>query len=398
MHPPGASTVLVRYGGEISLKSTGVRGRMERQLAENLEALLADRGLGGTVERHPTRPLIRTDEATVETAAETAAAAPGVVSTSPALSVEPALDAIVEALARTAAARYAGGSFAVTARRAGDVHDFTSHDVHVEGGDAVWAAVDGRFEPAVDLDDPDVTFSVEVREEEAFVYLRSVDGPGGFPLGTQAPMVALISGGLDSPVAAHEVMTRGAPVRPVYLDLGDYGGPDHEARALETVRTLAAIAPNFDLSTYRVPAGESVEALVEALGRGRMLAFRRYMYRVAEHLAEREGAVGIVTGESIGQKSSQTARNLSITSRATRLPIHRPLLSLDKAEITERARRIGTFDDSTIPAGCNRFAPAHPETAGRLEELEAAEPDDLFERAERDAARARLVDPRPVAP
>jgi thiamine biosynthesis protein ThiI len=318
----------------------------------------------------------------------------GVVSASPALVVSAERAAIEDALVRTADEHYDGGSFAVDARRAGDSLSFTSEDVEEFGGQAVWESVEDEFSPEVDLDDPDIRFYVECREEgDAFVFLEKRAGPGGLPLGSQAPVVALVSGGIDSPVAAHEVMKRGAPVVPVYVDLGDYGGPDHEARAMETVRTLAERAPNFDMRVWRVSAGDTVSLLVDELEQGRMLAFRRFIYRVAERIAEREGAHGIVTGEALGQKSSQTARNFGVTSRATDLPVHRPLLSLDKNEITERARRIGTFSDSTIPAGCNRFAPDQAETNARIDPLREAEPDDLFERADRAADAAERIDP-----
>ena len=394
MKPPGADTVVVRHG-DVNQKSGRVQRDMERRLVENVEALLDDRGVDAEVEHRWTRPLVHTSEPRVEAATEAVTDAFGVVSASPALVVSAEREAIEDALARAASEHYDGGTFAVDARRAGDSLPFTSEDVEEFGGQTVWNAVADEFDPEVDLDDPDLTFYVECREEgDAFVFLEKRPGPGGLPLGSQAPVVALVSGGIDSPVAAYEVMKRGAPIVPVYVDLGDYGGPDHEARAMETVRTLAERAPNFDMRVRRVPAGDTVSLLVDQLEQGRMLAFRRFMYRVAECIAEREGAHGVVTGEALGQKSSQTARNFGVTSRATDLPVHRPLLSLDKNEITRRAREIGTFRDSTIPAGCNRFAPNQAETNARIDPLRESEPDDLFERAERAAEAAELVDPR----
>ncbi|WP_435177699.1 tRNA sulfurtransferase [Halorussus sp. AFM4] len=408
MRPPGADTVLVRHA-DVGVKSGKVQAEMERRLRDNIEAIVRDRGVDAEVERRWSRILLHADAESVDAATDAAADAFGVRSASPAVVVPPEMDAITDALARTARA-YAeaaseghetdsaaedsdvlGDTFAVDARRAGepDAHPFTSKEIEEAGGAAVW---DELPDPEVDLGDPDVTFSVECREDEAFVFTEKRDGPGGLPLGTQAKVVALVSGGIDSPVAAWEVMKRGAPVVPVYLELGDYGGPDHEARAVETVRRLAEYAPNYDMRVRKVPAGDVMDLLAEEVGPARMLVYRRFMYRVAEHVAREVGATGIVTGEAIGQKSSQTARNLGVTSRATDVPIHRPLLTMDKSDITERARRIGTFRDSTIPAGCNRIAPDYPETNATLEIVENAEPDDLFERAERSAANATLVD------
>lgn len=397
MHPPGSGTVLVRYG-ELNTKSRSVQSSMLDQLCGQLSSLFAHREIPGKIERERGRVYVRTDESYVEAAAETAARSFGVVSVSPALSVPPEREAIESALAAAAAEHYDGGTYAVDARRAYDEHPFTSRDVEVFGGTAVAEGTPPIVTPEVDLDDPDYTFGVEVRREEAFVYLDRIDGPGGLPLGSQATQVALVSGGIDSPVAIYEAMRRGSPVVPVYVDLGEYGGPDHRARAIETVRRLAWHAPDRDWTVHVVPGGETIGRLVDDLDRGRMLALRRYMFRVAEYLAEDYDAQGIVTGESLGQKSSQTARNLRVTSAATELPIHRPLLTVDKTEITARAREIGTFHDSTINAGCNRIAPDHPVISGSPGRIREIEPDDLFERAREDAARAEPVGVTPERP
>ncbi|MBZ6493786.1 tRNA sulfurtransferase [Natrinema longum] len=392
MHPPGADTVLVRHG-DLNTKSNTVKRYMEGLLAENLEAMLADRSIPGTIERRWNRPLIHTNEAAVAAATAAATNTFGVVSASPVLTVSTEKARILEALAATAREHYDGGTFAVDARRADKTLPYDSEDLAREAGTVIWEAVEDEFEPEVDLDEPDLTFGVEVREDVAFVYLETVDGPGGLPLGSQEAVVALVSGGIDSPVAAYEMMKRGSPIVPAYVDLGDYGGIDHEARAMETVRLLSAYAPNFDMQVYRVPGGETVDLLVREMEQGRMLSLRRFFYRAAETLAERVNADGIVTGEAAGQKSSQTIRNLGVTSRAATLPIHRPLLSRDKQYIVAQAREIGTFTDSTIDAGCNRVTPDQVETNARLEPLLAAEPDDLLERAEAAARDAELVDP-----
>ena len=387
MHPPGADAVVVRFG-ELYTKSDAVRERMTARLVENIEAILADRGVEGTVDAHAGRLVIRTPEP--EAATDAAATAPGVVSASPAVSVPSERGAIEEAIANAAREHYHEGSFAVEANRGDRSLPFTSEDVGEFGGAAVFAAVD--FEPTVDLDDPDLTIHADCRHEETFVFVERRAGPGGLPVGSQAPVVVLLSGGIDSPVAAFEALRRGSPVVPVYLDLGDYGGPDHRARAVESVQTLREYAPNAEQPAFVVPAGDSVAEIADTLEQGRMLVFRRYMFRVAEEIAEREGCAGIVAGEVIGQKSSQTAANLGVTSAATTLPVHRPLLTEDKTDVMEQAREIGTFADATIPAGCNRFAPDRPATSADRERIEAQEPDDLFEWAATDAAAAERLD------
>ncbi|MFW5949507.1 MAG: tRNA 4-thiouridine(8) synthase ThiI, partial [Halolamina sp.] len=155
--------------------------------------------------------------------------------------------------------------------------------------------------------------------------------------------------------------------------------------------TLSRYAPGRELDVLRLSAGDDLADFAAGIESGRMLVFRRYMYAVAERITEREGAVGIVTGEALGQKSSQTVQNLAVTSAATTLPIHRPLLSMDKETIVERAREIGTFRDATMNVGCERVAPDYPETNATVEQVEAAEPDDLLDRA------AALADERYVA-
>ncbi|MDY7081622.1 MAG: THUMP domain-containing protein, partial [Halobacteria archaeon] len=323
---------------------------------------------------------VRTTEDEIEEATDATTDVFGVSSASPAVSVEPEIEDIVEKLAETAREVYAerdeAGSFAVRARRAGE-HDFSSEEIGERGGSAVYEVIEGAgYEPEVDLDNPDIEFFVECRETEAFVFLEKREGAGGMPLGSQEKVVALISGGIDSPVAAWEVMKRECPIVPVYIDLGEYGGADQEARMFETVRRLAEYAPGYEdkMKVRRVPAGDTIEYLVESTRNTRMLSYRRFMLKCAEHIALKEGAVGIVTGEALGQKSSQTSANLATLDDVTTLPVHRPLLTMDKQDIIARAKEIGTFEDSTLPAGCNRIAPDNPRTASTVEKVEKYEP------------------------
>jgi len=384
-------TVLVSFG-ELGTKSREVRGKMTRRLRDNVAALLDDRGVDATVDAEWARIVVHTTAA--DRAARIAADAMGVVWARPTVPCAATPDAIGETLAVLARDADPVDTYAVRARRAGDAdaHAFTSRDIEREGGRAVGAVTDA----VVDLDDPDRTYHVEVRGSRAHVAATTYEGPGGLPLGTQSPFVALISGGHDSPVAAYEVMRRGAPVVPVYVDLGIYGGPDHEARAVATVRRLAAYAPNFDCRLRVVPGGELAETLIETVEDTRMLSWRRALLRIAEAVADREDAVGVVTGEALGQKSSQTAANLAATDAAVDLPVHRPLLAWDKPDILDRARTIGTHEDSSIPVGCERLDPPFPETGASQAAVEAAEPDDFLARAAAAVADLHAVDPAVV--
>jgi thiamine biosynthesis protein ThiI len=383
-------TVLVSFG-EIGTKSPEVRIKMARRLRDNVAALLDARGVDAAVERRWSRIVVRAADA--EAAAAVAADATGVVWARPGVCRPADLDAVGDALAALARDAPPIDTYAVRARRVGDAddHPFTSRDVERVGGRAVGAVTDA----AVDLDDPERTYHVEVRGESAHVAATTVEGPGGLPLGTQAPLVALVSGGHDSPVAAYEAMRRGSPIRPVYVSLGDYGGPDHEARATATARRLARYAPNVDCRLRVVPGGDVAERLLATVGDTRMLSWRRALLRIGERVAEREGAAGVVTGEALGQKSSQTAANLAVTDAAVDCPVHRPLFAWDKPDVLARAREIGTHAESSIPAGCERLAPTHPETNATLAAVEAAEPDDLFERAAAAVDDLRVVEVAP---
>lgn len=391
MHPPGADTVLVRYG-EIGTKSVRVQSRMEALLADNIRATLDARDLDATVQSGHTRLTVETTAA-IEAVTDAVTDVFGVVSASPAVTTAPTLDAIGETLAGVAETHYDGGTFAVRARRAGqpDAHPFSSTDIEETGGEAVWRATQAQgVEPVVDLEEPDLTLFVECREERAFVFVEKREGPGGLPVGTQEPVVALVSGGIDSPVAAWLAMKRGCPVVPLYIDLGEFGGVDHRLRAERTVAALDAYAPE-GLQMRVAPGGEGIEAIVAATATCRMPVVRRFMFRIAERVAEQADAVGIVTGEAVGQKSSQTSANLRVTSAVTELPVHRPLLALDKAEITCRAKAIGTYEASTIDAGCYRLAPDGPATRSALSTVEDAEPAAIDRLADEAAERVELI-------
>jgi thiamine biosynthesis protein ThiI len=393
MLPPGAGTVLVRYG-EIGVKSRHVQRRMEDRLRENLSTALDRGGFDATVDREFTRLYVDTAEG-IDGVTDVVTDTFGVVSASPAVRTEPTLAAINAVLAESASEQYDGGSFAVRARRAGEDHTFSSEDIEEQGGSAVWtAAMERGVDPVVDLDDPDLTFYVECRPEGAFVFLEKHTGPGGLPLGTQEPVVALVSGGIDSPVAAWETMKRGCPVYPLYVDLGEYGGVDNRMRAVETVGTLGRYVPDGALQLRVAPGGEAIERIVAGTDTCRMLVVRRFMLRVAERVAGSVGAAGIVTGESIGQKSSQTSANLRVTDRVTSLPVHRPLATRDKTEITDRAKAIGSYEDSTIDTGCHRLAPENPATGPPLSTVREAEPDDIEALVADAVDGIELIDPR----
>jgi thiamine biosynthesis protein ThiI len=379
--------VLVGHG-DFGTKSSGVRAKMAARVADDVAAALSAAGLDASVERPWSRIVVRTDDP--RAAARVAARLPGVSFARPAVAVDPQLESICAAARALATVDHpADETYAVDSDRTGpsNAHGFSSRDLAVEAGGVV-GDVTGA---SVDLDDPDRTYRIEAREAGAFVSVRRFDGPGGLPVGSQGRVAALVSGGIDSPVAMWRLLRRGCVAVPVYVDLGDYGGPDHRGRAIEVVRTLAARAPRADLRPRVVDGGAFVDRIVESTRDTRMLSLRRAMLAAAAGVAEREGAHSVATGEALGQKSSQTGANLAVTDAAVDLPVHRPLLAADKPDIVAEARDLGTYADATLPVGCDRIAPSHPETNATLSAVRSAEPDGLIDDAREAGRRATVV-------
>lgn len=350
--------VLVRWS-EIGTKSRPVKGRMINQLRDRIRERLAFDGIEGSITPISGRLVVTTDE--VMPAAEALAELPGVASTSPAIATDPTIQAIETASDRLSL----GSTFGVDAHVAGD-HTFTSSELNQRIG----RRLQDRTGAAVDLDEPDTWVEIDVRREAAYLFTQRFDGPDGFPVGVQRPVAALISGGIDSPVAAYEVLTRGAPIVPIYFYNRPFAAEDHLARFEAVIDKLVRFHPAGDWGYYLVDMADPNEALLE-IGRGRMLLHRRLMFHVAQRIADDEGLAGLVTGEAIGQKSSQTTANLALTTQGVSGPIHRPLLTVPKEEITDRARMLGTFEEAAIPSACRSLAPDSPATTMEPAELAA---------------------------
>lgn len=341
--------LLVRYG-DIGTKSAPVRGQMLKVLRQRVEDRLESEGEKySSVTDLPGRIIVKDVR---PEAAQYISEIPGVASVSPVKELEPE----IEALKDTATEVEVGESFGVDTNRSGE-HSFDSMEVNREVG----AAVDEASDAEVDLDDPDTWIKFDIRGEEAFMYTEVFEGPSGVPVGTSGSLAALISGGIDSPVAAYEAMTRGSDIVPIYFYNRPIAAEDHLMRFKASASKLKRFHPSKDWEAYIVDMEEVNEELMD-IGRGRMLLHRYIMFRIAEEIAEKENLDGIVTGEALSQKSSQTSSNMRNTSSATELPIHRPLLTRGKAEITEKARELGTFEEASIDSACRSMAPDSPAT------------------------------------
>lgn len=350
--------LLVRYG-EIGSKSYRVKQKMVQTLRQRVADRLKYESIEyGKVSAKNGRIIVRAVDALQ--AAEDIAELPGVATVSPAKEC----DNTMEAIKKTASGFEVGESFGVETHRSAET-EFDSMDVNREVGSHIQKETGAE----VELDNPDTWIRVEVREENAYVFTEKLRGPDGFPTGSSGSLAALVSGGIDSPVATYEAMTRGAKIIPIYFYNQPFAAEDHLLRFKQVLRKLQRFNPSKDWHYYRVDMEEVNSELVEEVERGRMLLHRRIMFRVAEEIAQQEGLEGIVTGEAIGQKSSQTVASLSSTSKGLELPVHRPLLTYSKNEIVEKARKIGTYELSEIDSACRSIAPDQPATRMSSEEL-----------------------------
>lgn len=263
-----------------------------------------------------------------------------------------------------------GARFAVRAKRSDKKFPKTSEEVNRIVGRAILEGVGGT----VDLGDPNVTLEIEIIPRMALLSVERFSGPGGLPVGTAGKVFALLSGGIDSPVAAWKVMKRGCEV--IFAHFHSY--PHTDRASIEKVRELAGMIGAYQprSALYLIPFAEAQRQVVmHTAPRYRVMLYRRLMMRIASELARREYAEAIVTGESIGQVASQTLPNLRTIEDAADFPVLRPLVGDDKEEIITKAKLLGTFDISIRPHDdcCTLFLPRNPATRARTEDLKIEE-------------------------
>lgn len=263
-------------------------------------------------------------------------------------------------------------SFAVAARRSDKRYPISSPDIEQVLGARIQAARGWT----VDLSKPDLTVHVEVLKERAFYYFGKQPGAGGLPTGVSGRVACLLSGGIDSPVAAYRMMRRGCRVQLIHF----HAYPFVSTVSQEKVRAIVERLTRYQLRSrlYLVPFGEVQRRVVLGVPAPlRIVIYRRLMLRIASRLALREGARALVTGEVVGQVASQTLENMTVITTATSMPVFRPLIGMDKEEVTVEARRLGTYAISIVPDEdcCQLFSPrnvATRATAGSVADAEAS--------------------------
>ena len=261
-------------------------------------------------------------------------------------------------------------SLKVETRRTDKTFPLTSPQVSAEVGGYLVTKTGTR----ADMHNPDLVCWVKITHNAAYISTEKIPGVGGLPVGVSGKVLVMLSGGIDSPVAAWQMIKRGAKAVFVHF----YSYPYTDKASLEKVIELAQIlaVPNYRSTVYLVPFAELQQIIVAATPSPfRVLLYRRMMTRIAQRVATMENAEALVTGESLGQVASQTLTNLRSIEAIADIPILRPLIGEDKAEIIEKAQRIGTFDVSTRPHQdcCSLFVPKHPATRASVTDLADAE-------------------------
>jgi thiamine biosynthesis protein ThiI len=300
----------------------------------------------------------------------------GLESFSPVIMCEPTLDAMKKAVDSSCRSYFAEAfgkkkvvSFRIRAKRSDKNFELDSKGIEIALAKEVGKDYD-YDSLTIDLENADVTVWCELRSEFAFIYYDVIRGPGGLPVGSNSPVMALLSGGIDSPVACYEIMKRGC--RCDFLTF--HSAPYTPQATIDKVRRIG-----HHLNQFQQPARLFVCNLAplqklirdKCNPRFRTVLYRRMMFRIAQSMAEKHKRLALVTGEAVGQVASQTIKNMATISEATNMLILRPLIGSDKNEAVDIARRIGTFDMSSeqVPDSCTVFAPSNPATAVPLRKI-----------------------------
>lgn len=370
--------IIVRYG-EIGVKSPKVRGRFERKLIENIKTVIND-----PVDIKQGRIFIYPHD--LNKTLESLQKIVGIVSYSPAAVTHTDHDSIKELIQNYIKELVDEGtfssmdSFAVRCRRVGK-HDFSSQEMAAYIGSAVYEVTKSK----VNLSNPDFELFAEVRDDKTYVFHEKIQGLGGLPLGTQGKVIALVSGGIDSPVATFLMMKRGCSVTMVNFNNHPFTSESNE-KILKMHKKLKEYSAGSKMKLYQVNYGEYLQKCKdEAPERMTCVLCKSGMYQIAEKIAKKEKALAIIDGSSLGQVASQTLPNILATRYSTSLPVLSPLIGMDKVEIENIGKKIGTFDISILPdSGCSA-APRHPETNAELplvlETLEKIDALNEFEKA-----------------
>lgn len=384
------NVLLIRYG-EVHLKGLN-RPYFERKLIERIKLALS--GLNATVKREQGRIYaFGIGENDNEKAIDMLTRVFGIHSLSPSYGVEKGWDTICRTALEVMKQEAAGGkrTFKVFARRSDKQFFMNSQSICRELGGYI---LDNMPELSVDIHNPEICLSVEIRDM-AYIYTKEIPCAGGMPTGTAGRGALLLSGGIDSPVAGYMLAKRGLELSAVHFYSYPYTSERARDKVVELARILATRTGTIKL--HLVPFTEIQLAIYDNCPpKETTVLMRRLMMRIAEIIARQDGALALITGESLGQVASQTLESLCATNDAVSLPVFRPLIGFDKEDITNVARKIGTFETSIQPYEdcCTVFVPQHPVTKPRLADIRKSEAlvdfSEMIERALKDTEVAEI--------
>lgn len=261
-------------------------------------------------------------------------------------------------------------TFKVQARRARKNYPMDSNQINMDMGEAILNAFP---EIRVDVHHPDVLLQIEVRQK-INIYSLAIPGPGGMPVGTNGKATLLLSGGIDSPVAGYMIAKRGVVIDAVYFHAPPYTSERAKQKVVDLARKVSRYSGPVSLSVVNFT--DIQLAIYDKCPHEELtIIMRRYMMRIAERLADKNGSLGLITGESIGQVASQTMKSLAATNEVCTMPVYRPLIGFDKQEIVEIAKKIDTFDISIQPFEdcCTIFVAKHPVTKPNINIIKRSE-------------------------
>ena len=353
--------IIARYG-ELALKSDGVRKRFENRLANNIRA-----SIDAEVKVRQARIYISPKD--FNDAIEKLERIFGIVSYSPVVTTKSTFEDIEETVSSYAEKLHDEGlldentKFAISCRRVGN-HEFSSQEMAAFAG----AVVVKKYSSPVDLTNPELTIYLEVRDNDTYIFHEKIPGPGGLPLGTQGKVVALVSSGIDSPVATYLMMKRGCQVIALFCDNDPYTTPDALKNFNDLIDQLNLYASGAPIKRRVVKYGDYLSTCKsDAPDKMTCVLCKSGMYKLAGKLAKKMHAEAVIDGSSLGQVASQTLPNILATREDLDVPVLSPLIGLDKVEITRIAEKIGTFEISKRDDGGCKAVPKYPETKADLE-------------------------------
>ncbi|MCF8011227.1 MAG: tRNA 4-thiouridine(8) synthase ThiI [Clostridiales bacterium] len=365
---------MVRYG-EISLKGKN-RPVFEKKLAGNIRYALRDLGRP-RIKMLQGRMIMNAGNMDIQQVIDRLSRVFGIVSISPVHKVAAAVEAIYEealnSIKQVLENKSSGDSlsFRVTVKRADKSFPVNSMDLSRDLGAYLLEHIP---ELSVDLHNPDTVVSVDIREGCAYIFSDTRHGPRGLPVGSSGRAVLMLSGGIDSPVAGWMSMKRGIELEAVHYHSFPFTGEKSKEKVLDLCRAMVCYGGKINLSVVHFTEIQK-DIQKKCPEEFRVTIMRRFMFRIAQRIAEKKKALALVTGESVGQVASQTLESMNAIGSVTAMPVLRPLVGFDKEQITRLARQIGTYDISIQPYEdcCTLFLPRYPSTKPRVEKVQDAE-------------------------